>query len=163
MKTFLSLLCILLIPSLTLALPSDQKQPAKITADQVEYQHKTGLSIYSGHIKATQGSTKLSADKVVVERNEQHQISKITAIGKRAQYRTTPQKGKQELIAYGDKIVYFPLQAKVTLVGHGEIEQDGNHFSGPHIEYFINEQRILSTPAPGEQTTITLKPMKLPA
>lgn len=140
------------------ALNSDLKKVVTITADSVEYNHKTGISTYSGHIHATQGTTKLDANRVVVYRSKKNKITKIVAMGKLAHYETLPDGQKNKIHARAKTIEYYPLKEKIILIGDADADFDKNHLSGQHITYNIASQTAISKPSPGGKTTIVLEP-----
>ena len=63
---WLSLILVLGYPLLCNALESDSQQPLFIEADGADISETTGVSIYTGNVVISQGSIRLSADKVTV-------------------------------------------------------------------------------------------------
>lgn len=52
------------------ALESDKNQPVYIEADSVEINDRTGVRTYQGNVLMTQGSVRITADKVTVTKQE---------------------------------------------------------------------------------------------
>lgn len=59
-------LIFLLLPIIVVARSSDQYLPYHIQADAIIYNQNLHTTIYQGHVHATQGTTRLTGDKVVV-------------------------------------------------------------------------------------------------
>lgn len=133
------------------ALPSDAQQKIHITADTTTYNFKTGVTVFTGHVLADQGSTHLSAEKLVTKSDNQHQIQEVIAYGQgktQAHYTTLPHPNQAVLHAIGDVIHYFPVTANVRLQDHVTVQQGENSFQGELILYNMNEQTITVPPTP---------------
>jgi lipopolysaccharide export system protein LptA len=61
-------------PVLSLALQTDKHEKVFIAADSTTYNYKTGVNIFEGHVKIDQGTTHITADKLITKTNEQHKI-----------------------------------------------------------------------------------------
>lgn len=147
--------CFFLLSSLlstaALALPSDAQQKIHITADATTYNFKSGITVFTGHVLADQGSTHLSADKLITKSDNQHQIQEVIAYGQgktQAHYSTLPHPNQAVLHAIGDVIHYFPVTANVRLQDHVTVQQGENSFQGELILYNMNEQTITVPPTP---------------
>lgn len=140
------------------ALSADQKQPAHVTADRVIYQYKEGFTQFIGHVKMVQGSTELFADKVTSYTNEQGQIHKVIAIGKRARYLTLPDDQKQRVEVLGNTIEYYPLAQKAVVLGDAEIIQGSNRFHGEHVIYQLDKQSVTVLPVAGKPSVMVIQP-----
>lgn len=147
---------------LALALPSDQDQPFKIAADNVQIDHNTGTTTYQHHVLVDQGSTHLIADHMVTVNNPQNQLTEIIASGKQAIYRTITDSKKPELIAKADTIKYYPLENKIVLLGKANVKQGENVFTGPVIEYNTKLQTVISSAAQYGRTTMIIQPKQPP-
>lgn len=104
------------------ASPNDAKD-ISITSDAFEYNHNTGVAIYTGKVYAEQGTRKLWGDKLEILRGTKGNI---------------------------DKIIVTGLPAK--------LEQDGDVYESPLIEYDLIKDTVRSPQNTKGQTTITLKP-----
>lgn len=158
-KVIMFILCALIIaPSLSQALNSDQQKPAHLTADYVKYDRLNHQSTFTGHVQFQQGTTILTADKILVYDTKHNKVYKVVATGKRAHYSTLPDAKKFLLHAKANTIVYYPIKEVAMLIGNGEIQQQQNIFSGPHITYNVRQQIITSTPDQHQRTSIILQP-----
>ena len=69
----------------------DSNKPIDIKADSAEINDATGISVYRGDVKITQGSRLLTGEKVVIEIADQ-KAKKVTAEGNPSTYRQTDRK-----------------------------------------------------------------------
>lgn len=141
----------------TQALQSDSLEKLHITADSTTYNFKTDTTLFSGHVIANQGSTHLTAEKVITKANAKHDIQEIIAYGHgktQAHYSTLPRPNDQAMHAFGDIIQYYPLSANVTLHKHVTVLQGENSFQGELIHYNMNEQTITVPPSPKARAVI---------
>lgn len=132
------------LSSTVLALPSDIKKKIYIVADSTVYHYKKGIKIFTGHVKVDQGTTHLTADKVITKDNRQHQIEEITALGfdQQAHFWTLGKEGEKEIHALAKMIKYNPLIANVSLEENVQVEQGENNFKGQLIHYNMDDQTI---------------------
>jgi lipopolysaccharide export system protein LptA len=119
---FLFLSLLFPLSALTAPSPNDAKDIA-ITSQAFEYNHTTGIAIYTGNVYAEQGTRKLWGDELQIFRGDKGDISKIIVTG---------------------------LPAK--------IEQEGDIYEAPLIEYDPIKDTVRSPQNEKGQTTITLKP-----
>lgn len=145
-----------------MALSSDSEKTAQVTADSVQYNNKTGVAKYIGHVKATQGTTIVTAEQITLYRNDDNDIERIVATGKPAQYSTQPAPNQPRLQASANTIEYYPLQGKVQLIDQGIATMGNNRFSANHITYDMNQQLLESSTRYGGQSTIVLEPTRKP-
>lgn len=147
-------------------LKTDSQQLARFVADHVQFNQKTGVNIFSGHVHMTQGSTELFADQLTVYKDTNGNITQAIALGQQqpAHYLTLPDPKQPILNAYGERIEYYPIDKQAVILGHGMIQQGPNQLNGSHIVYDIDKQLIHSLPSKnsGEQTILMLQPQNLP-
>jgi lipopolysaccharide export system protein LptA len=153
-------LLLLLAPNLSFALPSDTRQPIRITSDQAEFNQRSNTFEYQGHVVALQGTTKLSAEHLIVHFNQENKIDKLQALGHPAVYSTLTSLQRKKLIASADIVEFNPLQSTVQLIGKGHVSQEGNIMEAPHIVIDIANERVVSKPSPQGKTTIVLQPQQ---
>lgn len=161
MRQVLSLLFLLVMPALAVSLPADQFQKIHITADATTYNFKNGTTEFQGNVIANQGTTQLTADKVITKTNATHQIEEMIAYGSktvRAHYSTLARQGDPRMHAYGDIIQYYPLTANVTLQKHVTVKQGENSFQGELILYNMSEQTITVPPTPSGRAVLVYNP-----
>ncbi len=76
------------------ALPDDRDQPIHITADQALRDEKKGMTVYSGNVHMSQGSLRISADKITIFHSTE-ELDRVIAEGSPAtlQQQPDPDKG----------------------------------------------------------------------
>lgn len=154
------LLLVLMLPAIVLARSSDQYLPYHIQADTIIYNRNLHTTVYQGHVHATQGSTRLTGDKVVVYTSKTgSKITLIVASGNPAHYSTLPNKKPARLFAEAVTIKYYPLKNQVLLLKKARIAQNHDLFTGPHIWYDMAKQVVVSTSPHGHgRTTVVIEP-----
>lgn len=134
----------LFIVSLGYSLVAVAQEKIYIIADSSVYNYKTGVKVFEGHVKIDQGTTHLTADKLITKNNNHHKIQEAIAYGLQqpAHYWTLPKMGEPELHANADVIKFYPIDSKVTLEQHVTVAQGENSFKGTLIIYNMNDQTI---------------------
>lgn len=126
------------------ALPNDNTQKVYIIADSTTYNYKNGMNVFEGHVKVDQGTTHITADKLITKTNSQHKIEEATAYGFQdlAHYWTLPKEGEPVLDARAKVIKYYPIQANITLEQNVQVKQGENSFQGELIHYNSKDQTV---------------------
>jgi lipopolysaccharide export system protein LptA len=126
------------------ALSTDHLQPIHITADSSKYNYKTGVNEFTGNVKADQGTTHLTADRLLTKTDRSHKIHEIIAYGAkdRAHYWTTPKTTDPELHAQANIIKYYPMLSNITLEQVVLVQQGENSFQGELIHYNSINQTV---------------------
>lgn len=126
------------------ALPDDHLQTIHIIADSSKYNYKTGVNEFIGHVKADQGSTHLTADRLITKANTRHKIQEMIAYGMtaRAHYWTKPKALDPEMHAEANIIKFYPQLSNVTLEKAVQVKQGENSFQGDLIHYNSIDQTI---------------------
>lgn len=140
----LPLLLLLMLPSLAAALDSDSRKTIKIIADSWVYNYRTGTNVYEGNVRVDQGTTHITADRLITRNNDQHKIQEATAFGLQslAHYWTLPKEGDPVIHARAKVIRFYPLESNVTLEQKVDVLQGKNSFQGELIHYNSKEQTI---------------------
>ncbi len=149
----------------SLALPNDQNKVAYINADQAMLNRKIGINIFTGHVKFDQGTTHVSANKIVTYSNKQRKVTKMIAYGDPhhlAHYQTVPKLHQKPLDAWAVVIKYFPKQRVAYLIKDAVAIQKPNTFKGPIIRYDMTNQVVQSYAQKAHHTTIILHPDQIP-
>ena len=133
------------VSSSVFALPEDSQAKLYIVADSSSYNDKTGVSVFIGHIKIDQGTTHLTADRLVTKNDSKHRIAEAIAYGleQPATFKITTKTGDPEIQAQAKIIKFYPLNANVILEQEVFIKQGENSFEGQIILYNRNEQTVI--------------------
>jgi lipopolysaccharide export system protein LptA len=159
---FLYLILLLFFcPSFTFALNSDSKQPADLQADSAILNHNTGVSVYHGNVKLTQGTTVVTADVLTTYTDKHDQLIKAIGIGTStvpASYTTLPDNSKLPFTSVALTINYYPPRDWIEFIDQAKATQGQDNFSGPQLNYDTNQQIVISPASPKGRTHIVIQP-----
>lgn len=133
------LLALLLTPAW--ALESDRQQPLKIVADSATLDEKDGTATYQGNVVLTQGSLKISAQRLHIT-TEQGKVNLVRAEGKPAQFSQQPAANQPAVTATALTIDYQVKDQTLVLRRKAAVIQNENVFKGEEITYEIQSQRL---------------------
>ncbi|MEZ5507827.1 MAG: lipopolysaccharide transport periplasmic protein LptA [Gammaproteobacteria bacterium] len=133
------LLALLLTPAW--ALESDRLQPLKIVADSATLDEKDGTATYQGNVVLTQGSLKISAQRLHIS-TEQGKVNLVSAEGKPAQFSQQPAANQPAVTATALTIDYQVKDQTLVLRRKASVVQNENVFKGEEITYEIQSQRL---------------------
>lgn len=162
----LGLLLLGLVTPVAVALESDASAPIEIVADRLELDNRAGTAVYIGDVEMQQGSMKLTADRVEIERNEQGEVSLVTAIGEneRAYLEQKPAPDDPIVRGWGRTVIYHADQRRVELIDQAELHQGGDTFRGAYVEYFLDRRQVQARSSTDsgerERVRMTLTPQK---
>ncbi|MBL3554977.1 MULTISPECIES: lipopolysaccharide transport periplasmic protein LptA [Marinobacter] len=136
-------------PSAALAFNLESDEPIRVNADSARLDDGQGIATYTGAVEMTQGQTNLTADKVVLYR-DQAGVSRIEATGRPAHYRQPAMEGQGETDARALSITWSAAENRVTFEREAVIEQDGNLFRGDIIHYDSANRIVTAEGAPDQ-------------
>lgn len=137
----LAAICLALAPMPATAFDLESDQPIRVNADNARLDDAQGIATYSGDVEMTQADARLTADKVVLYRDE-NGVSRIEATGQPARYRQPAMEGQGETDARALSITWSAAENRVTFERDAVIEQDGNLFRGDVIHYDSAERVV---------------------
>lgn len=149
-------------PIFVFALQEDSKEKVYIVADTTIYNYRTGVKIFEGNVKVDQGTTHITADKLVTKNNSQHKIQEAIAYGvnQLAHYRTVPKLGEPEVHAKSKIIKFYPIESNVTLEQNVIVTQGDNSFQGEVIIYNGSDQTITVPASKNGRAVLVYNPDK---
>jgi lipopolysaccharide export system protein LptA len=163
-------LAMLLGSPVSWALPSDRDQPIRVQADSAELDEKQGVAVYRGGVVITQGTLKITGDKVTITQDARGDIEVFTAEGNLAYYEQLPAEDKSIVKAYGRTIQYFAPTERIVLIDEARVIQEGNTFKGEKIVYDTARQIVQagraqggSVSKPQPRVDMVIQPKKKPA
>ncbi|MBQ9275140.1 MAG: lipopolysaccharide transport periplasmic protein LptA [Succinivibrio sp.] len=124
-----------------LALKSDSSEPISISSDEQLADLQNNKAVFTGHVRASQGSIEVSADKAEIMRDAHNQLKEVHAYGKPVTFRQKLDNGKL-IRTQSSQVQYLPQQRLVVLQGNVTVWQDDSHISGERIEYNLDTQRL---------------------
>jgi lipopolysaccharide export system protein LptA len=143
----------LLISFASIALESDFDQPIHVSSVSQHASMKNNTVVFQDDVLLTQGSIKLTADKLTVIRGKQANQEIMTAEGKVATFHQTQADGKP-IDAQANSIRYDVAKAKITLTGNAQVKQLDSRINGSKIVYFL-ETEELTVSNDGKKTRVT--------
>ena len=149
--TELFLILLATLPGAALALSTDRDQPVHIEADRGELDDVKGVTIYEGRVVVTQGSIKITGDRVVLHYDDQRDISRAEAVGKPATYQQLSDGETEPLKARALRMDYQVKDGVIDLYDDASVVQTGNSLFGNRITYdTVNERVKASRSGSGE-------------
>jgi len=145
----LTALC-LLTPAAAQALSSDRTHPIDIHADRVTIQEKSGYSDYRGHVEMTQGSMKLTADRVLIYQRD-GRLQKVQASGEPAHFSQLPDGRTTRVQAEAHEMEYDATTGKLVLTGQARVLDGANSFAGERIDYDTRNATVSASKGAGGQ------------
>jgi len=162
MKYLLYLLSVISLLSFSLLVIAkdnpDDLLPIQISSDSFEFNNTTGVATYKGKVEVTQGSRQLTSTSLNIYRSKDGSIDRMIAVGSPAKYQGQTDPKKPLLYAHADTIEYYVQKELLILMGHAEVEQAGDKYQAPRIEYDSANERINSHATSSGRTTITIQP-----
>lgn len=133
--TVFLILMILSAPEAVLALATDSQQPIEIEADFAELDDQEGRTIYVGNVIVTQGSIKMTGDKLKVLFDANKDLEHLHMEGRPAYFKQTPDGGKEDIEGEGLIIEYHAKESMLHLIQKAKLVQGDRIFTGDRINY----------------------------
>ncbi len=161
-KARISLVLLWLASAPCVALMSDREQPLNIEADRAAVDDRQGLTVYEGAVVVTQGTIRITADKLKVYFDASHDMEKVVAEGAPARFRQRPDNSQEFIHASARRMEYQVAKNTLFLLDGAEVTQGGDRFSGNRIVYDTHLNRVQARKAESgkERVKITLTPKK---
>ena len=138
--TLLLTVSCLITSTQVVALTSDSKQPMYVESDAVVYDENKGETIYTGNVRARQGSLEVSGEKMIINQ-QKGQADQMIIYGSPARLKQTPDGGGPDNHGVGKRADYFPDSGILILNGdavtwEGPDPDTSEHtVKSEHIEY----------------------------
>ena len=142
------------------ALESDFNQPIHVSSVKQHAKMKTNTVTFTDEVLLTQGSIKITADKLTVIRGEQPNHEIMIAEGNVATFHQKQYDGKP-LDAEAKTIRYDVALGKITLTNNAQVKQLDSKITGTKIIYFIETEELNVTTDQAKQERV--KTVFLPA
>jgi len=135
-----------------MALSTDQKQDIEITANASEIDDRKDVTIFTGQVVVTQGSIRITGDKMTVYYNQHKEIETLVMEGKPATYRQLPDSSNTPDEAEAQHMEYRKMQNLIILTNRARVKQASGSLSGDRIEYDTALSRVRASSAPSSET-----------
>jgi len=123
------------------ALESDFDQPIHVSSVKQHASMKTNTVVFTNDVLLTQGSIKITADKLTVIRGTKPNHETMIAEGNVATFYQTQDDGKP-LDAQAKHISYDVAKGKITLSKSAQVKQLDSQVNGGEIVYFLESQEL---------------------
>lgn len=128
--------------ALSSAQQDETKLPIEVTADRLVSQDQKGISVYTGNVVITQGTTQIKGDKVTLH-HPNRKISQAIILGKPATFKRFIPEEKNWVNGHAKTITYDTQKKTVLLEGDAFVNQENkNSISGPRILYNTLEKTL---------------------
>jgi len=121
------------------ALPEDKNKPIDVAANSASMDNKNGTTVLTGKVEIIQGTMLINANKVVVQRDKNGDISTMVATGNLAHFAQQQQAGSAYSKAWGKKMVYSVANQTVTITGNAKVTQLNDTFTGEIVTYHMDK------------------------
>lgn len=127
------LLAALLAPALVDALENDRQQPIYIEADSVDIDESKGVSVYQGDVVLTQGTIKLTAQRITVTQ-QKGESDQVEALGAPVHFQQ--QSADKGLIKGQARKAEYDVDSELLVMsGDAELKQGQDTFKSDRIVY----------------------------
>lgn len=117
------------------ALSTDKDQPIEIEADSAELDDQKGVTVYKGNVIVTQGSIKMTGEKMTVNYDKDQELDSVIMDGHPATYKQLPDNSDVYDEAEALHMEYHNKKNLVILTDNAIVKQKDLRFSGARIEY----------------------------
>lgn len=134
--------------------------PLNISADHGDIDRRAGTARYWGNVTITRGTTRITADEVVLALTE-GELTKATITGTPATFAQSFGDGRAPTLGSARTLSFDADQDVIELRDGARVVQDGDEVSGDLIRYDSAQQRVLA--AGGDQSgrvQMTITPRK---
>lgn len=130
-----------LLNSSSFALESDYSKPVVVESDKQTAELDKDKITFIDNVVITQGTIKITANKVEIFRGKNGQIKDLKASGTPATYVQVMESGKH-VKAQGLYISYDPVRQIITLEKNAEIKQENSSLKGEKIIYNVATEKM---------------------
>lgn len=134
-------------------LSTDKNQPIEIEADAAELDDQKGVTVYTGNVVVTQGSIRMTGDKMTVYYTNDNDLDTVIMLGQPATYKQLPDNSQVYDEAEALRMEFYNLKNLIVLIDNALVKQEGLRFSGSRIEYDTENSKIKARGTPEKTAT----------
>lgn len=143
------------------ALPEDQQQPIRVTADAAIQENNTVT--YRGNVVVVQGTIKITADQVLIY-HDKGKLQRAVATGKPVHFQEQPDAKGGLMTGRAGTIIYYNTDQRVELIQDALVDRDQSTLKGQRIEYLMSSKTLradgASTDSQPGRVEMVLQPNK---
>lgn len=162
MSRALLFLVVLLAPVYAMAAGYDRQQPVHLSADRIDVDQKTGVSLYRGHVLFTQGTLKLTAARAQAV-NRGNVLQTITAEGTPVTFRHRPVGLEEFIEGEAGRAVYHAPTQRVDLYKKVSVQRGRDTFRGAVLHYDLENRSLIAESDAEQRVYVALAPRVKPA
>ncbi len=144
----LALPILFLIVATARGLSSDPDQPIEIEADFAELDDQEGRTTYTGNVIVTQGSIRMTGDKMRANFSPERELIDVYVEGRPAFFKQTPDGGKDDIEGEALEIEYHAQKNLLYLIRQARLTQGERLFKGYRINYDTEKSIITGRATP---------------
>jgi lipopolysaccharide export system protein LptA len=146
------------------ALTGDRDQPIQIEADRAELDDARGLTTYEGRVVATQGTLRISGERVVLHYDQDHRLTRAEAFGSPASYEQRLDGEPQPVRARAQRMEYLVGEGVIELYEGVTVSQGADTLSGNRVTYDTVNGRVraLRSGSGSDRVRVTITPRNRP-
>ncbi|MBI5617160.1 MAG: lipopolysaccharide transport periplasmic protein LptA [Gammaproteobacteria bacterium] len=133
------------------ALSTDSDQPIEIESDFAELDDQEHKTIYIGNVIVTQGSIRMTGDKLRANFNENRELIEAFMEGRPAHFKQTPDGDKQDIMGEALDVEYYAKKNLLFLIQRAKLTQGERLFEGYRINYDTKKSIITGRGTPGDK------------
>ncbi|MGB5922505.1 MAG: lipopolysaccharide transport periplasmic protein LptA [Syntrophobacteria bacterium] len=142
------------------AAPQTKDDVVRIVSDRLEAYEQQRQVIFIGNVVAKQGELTILGDRMTIfylegenpESNDEGLGAKIDRITVEGSVRIT----QKNVVATGERAVYFSEENKVVLTGDPKVQQDKNFIQGDKITLFLDSEKSIVEGGPSGPVEATI-------
>jgi lipopolysaccharide export system protein LptA len=142
------LLCFFTYTAGAWALSTDSQQPIEIEADFAELDDAEGKTVYIGNVVVTQGSIRMTGDKLRVNFTENRELEDVYLEGRPAYFKQTPDGADHDVEGEGLLIEYHAQENFLYLIDKAKLTKGDRLFEGHRINYDTEKSIITARSVP---------------
>ena len=136
------------VPRPVTALATDQKQQIEIDSEKGELDDAKNINTFTGNVVVTQGSIRITGDKMTIHYNKKKEIEILVVDGNPATYRQLPDASKVYDEAQAKHMEYLKKKNLVILTDNALVKQESGSLRSDRIEYDTAHSRVTATSEP---------------
>ncbi|MEQ1913506.1 MAG: lipopolysaccharide transport periplasmic protein LptA [Sideroxydans sp.] len=113
---------------------ADSEKPLHLEADRMKLDDAKHINLFEGHVRLSQGTLLILADKVVVVEDAQG-FQRLTAHGSPASFKQRNEGTNAYTEGYGARIEYDTRADSVDFFEQARVKRDQDEITGNHISY----------------------------
>ena len=138
---------------------SDSDKAINVQADQSDFDEKSGIQSLSGNVEITQGSLKVTADRIQIELKN-GALFRIVGNGSPIRFQQQTDNGSL-MKGQSNRIEYNMQTTQITFSGNAQFERPGQKLSGNSITYNMADLTFKAAGDKKGRVNIILQPTQI--